>query len=200
MSGKTPRLIWMQPHYGCTLLAITLSPRRQIIGGSVVPLTPPHNSSMPSCLRGAYTGAGLTADRGQPIITSDEYGGGPLGFRWSTAKNDNEGVHPSPPSTTHPPAATSSRHPLRDRPRSDLKVVTEAKRHRRGGSSRSSQSDVYLKKKEAMVGAERWSVLCSGAVKFTRLTLECLQIWICLRYVKPTPLLSAASRSAGEGF
>lgn len=134
----------MQPHSGCTLLAITLPPRRQIIGGSVVPPNPP-SSSMPSCLRGAYTGAGLTADRGQHIITSDEYGGGPLGFRGSTAKNDNEGVHPPQP-PTHPPAATSSPPPLRDRPRSHLKVVTEGKRHRWGGSSRSGQSDTYLKK------------------------------------------------------
>lgn len=97
---RESRLIWMQPHSGYALSAITLSPRRQIIGGSVVPPNPP-NSSMPSCLRGAYTGAGLTADRGQHIITSDEYGGGPLGFCGSTAKNDNEGVHPTP--TNHPP-------------------------------------------------------------------------------------------------
>lgn len=135
---REPRLIRMQPHSGCTLSAITLSPWRQIIGGSVVPPKPPRHSPMPSCLRAAHTSAGLTADGGQHIITFDEYGGGPLGFRGNTAKNDNEGVHP--------PAATSSPPPLRDRPRSHLKVVTEAKRHRWGGSSRSSQSDMYLKK------------------------------------------------------
>lgn len=47
---------------------------------------------MPACLayRQAYIGSGLTADGGQHIITPDEYGGGPLGLRGRTAKNDND--------------------------------------------------------------------------------------------------------------